>query len=227
MRQPRAARSSVDLAGRLVRLAVGLVLFSLGLGMMLAAGLGVSPWDVFHQGVALRTGLPFGVIVIASGVVVLALWIPLRQRPGIGTVLNVASIGPLSEAALSILPEPGHPAVRAAFLLGGMLVNGIGLALYLGAGLGPGPRDGLMTGLAARGWSIRVARTGIEVGVLAIGWLIGGTAGIGTVLYAVGIGPLLQVLLPRLSAPPRARAAEPAPVDAAEPATTADAPTCG
>ncbi|WP_232251093.1 NAD(P)H-dependent oxidoreductase [Actinoalloteichus sp. GBA129-24] len=208
--RPPAGRARVDLPRRLARLAVGLPLFSLGLAMMLNAGLGLSPWDVFHQGLALRTGLPFGVVVIGAGVVVLALWIPLRQRPGIGTVLNIASVGVLTEAALTVLPEPAHPAARAAFLLAGLLINAIGLGLYLGAGLGPGPRDGLMTGLAARGWTIRRARTGVEVGVLAIGWLLGGTVGIGTVLYAVGIGPLLQVLLPRLSGPPHPRDHEPA-----------------
>lgn len=190
--QPPAARKLASLYG-------GLVLFGLSIALLLNARLGLDPWDVFHQGLARRTGLPIGWIVNGTGVIVLLLWIPIRQRPGIGTVSNVIIVGLVIDAALPLLPQPRAMAVRAAFLAAGIAANGVATGLYIGAGLGPGPRDGLMTGLADRGWPIRRVRTIIEVSVLAIGWLLGGSVGPGTLLYAASIGPLAHVLIPRLA----------------------------
>jgi uncharacterized membrane protein YczE len=193
---------------RAVSLAAGLVLFGVSVALLVVAGLGLDPWDVFQQGLARRLGVPIGQTVIAVGVLVLLLWIPLRQRPGIGTLANVVVVGLAIDATLPLLPTPHVLAWRIAYLLAGVGLNAVATGLYIGAGLGPGPRDGLMTGLAARGLSIRVARTSIEVSVLAAGWLLGGTVGVGTLVYAVSIGPLVHLLLPRLSLAP---AAEPAP----------------
>ncbi|MGH3320275.1 MAG: YczE/YyaS/YitT family protein [Streptosporangiaceae bacterium] len=187
---------------RLLNLYLGLVLFGVSLALMVSARLGLGPWDVFHQGLAERLGVPLGWVVIGVGVLVLVLWVPLRQRPGFGTVSNVVVVGLAVDGALAVLPEPRHLALRAAFLVTGVVANGVATGLYIGAGLGPGPRDGLMTGLAARGHSVRVVRTSIELSVLAIGWLLGGTVGVGTVLYAVSIGPLVHYLLPRLTVVP-------------------------
>lgn len=186
-------------ARRLASLYGGLVLFGLSIALMISARLGLDPWDVLHQGLARRTGLPIGWIVNGTGVIVLLLWIPLRQRPGIGTVSNVIIVGLVVDAALPLLPQPRAMAIRAALLCAGILANGVATGLYIGAGLGPGPRDGLMTGLAKRGWPIRRVRTMIELAVLAAGWLLGGTVGLGTLLYAVSIGPLAHVLIPRLA----------------------------
>jgi uncharacterized membrane protein YczE len=166
---------------------------------MIRARLGLDSWDVLHQGLARQTGLPFGWIVIGVGAVVLILLIPLRQRPGFGTASNVIVVGLAVDAALTVLPHPRPLILRAAFLTAGILSNGIATGLYIGAGMGPGPRDGLMTGLARRGMSIRLARTLIEVTVLATGWLLGGDVGAGTVLYAVSIGPLAHYFIPRLT----------------------------
>jgi uncharacterized membrane protein YczE len=184
---------------RLVNLYLGLVLFGLSMALMIVADLGLDPWDVFHQGIAERSGIRFGWVVILVGGAVLLAWIPLRQRPGIGTVSNVIVVGLAVDAALAVLPEPELLAVRTALLLTGIVLNGVATGLYVGAGLGPGPRDGLMTGLARRGRSIRVVRTAIEVAVLAVGWLLGGTVGVGTVLFAVAIGPLVHYFIPRFS----------------------------
>jgi uncharacterized membrane protein YczE len=186
---------------RLVNLHLGLILFGVSVALMVRAGLGLASWDVLHQGIAERTGLPIGWIVNGVGVLVLLLWIPLRQRPGIGTVANVIVVGLAADAALAVLPQPDHLGVRAALLGAGIVLNGIATGLYVGAGLGPGPRDGLMTGLAGRGHSIRLVRTAIELTVLAIGWLLGGTVGAGTVLFAVAIGPLVHYFIPRLAIP--------------------------
>jgi uncharacterized membrane protein YczE len=187
------------LARRLVSLYLGLVLFGGSVALMLRSRLGLDPWDVLHQGLSERTGLRFGWVVIAVGAIVLLLWRPLKQRPGLGTVSNVVVVGLAADAALSILPHPHALVLRFAFLATGILTNGVATGLYIGAGLGPGPRDGLMTGLAARGYSIRVARTTIEVSVLAAGWLLGGSVGVGTVLYALSIGPLAAFFIPRLA----------------------------
>ncbi|MFC7615153.1 YitT family protein [Actinokineospora soli] len=180
------------------RLAVGLALFGASVALMLAAGLGVPSWDVLHQGIAERTGLPIGLVVNLVAVGVLLLWVPLRQRPGVGTVANVLAVGPVVDLTLAAL-LPGHWTAQVGYLLAGIALNGVAIGLYVGAGLGPGPRDGLMTGLAARGHPIRVVRTAIEVAVVAAGWLLGGTVGVGTALYAVAIGPLVHHLLPRLA----------------------------
>ncbi len=187
------------LARRLVSLYVGLVLFGGSVALMLRSGLGLDPWDVLHQGLSHRTGLRFGWVVIAVGALVLLLWLPLKQRPGLGTVSNVVVVGLAADAALSIIGHPRSLVLQFVFLAAGILANGIATGLYIGAGLGPGPRDGLMTGLAARGHSIRMVRTAIEVSVLAVGWLLGGSVGVGTVLYAVSIGPLAHFFIPRLA----------------------------
>ncbi|GAA1792084.1 membrane protein YczE [Planosporangium flavigriseum] len=185
---------------RFIQLQIGLVCYGLSMALMIQARLGLDPWDVFHQGIARRTGLRFGLVVIATGVLVLLLWIPLRQRPGIGTISNVIVIGLAVDAALLVLPAPDPLAARWAFLIGGIVLNGIATGLYIGARLGPGPRDGLMTGYVARtGGSIRLVRTTIEVTVLVVGWLLGGTVGWATLLYAVAIGPLAHVFIPLFS----------------------------
>jgi uncharacterized membrane protein YczE len=160
------------------------------------AGLGLDPWDVFHQGLSKTLGLAIGTWAILVGVVVLLFWIPLRQRPGIGTVSNVVLVGATMDLVLGHVHAPHAMGARIACLVCGVFLNGVATGAYIGAGLGPGPRDGLMTGLAARGHSIRVVRTGIEVIVLASGWLLGGTVGVGTVLYALAIGPLAHVFVP-------------------------------
>ncbi|HEX6325796.1 MAG TPA: hypothetical protein VFZ72_04440 [Jiangellaceae bacterium] len=189
---------------RLVQLYVGLVLYGVSLALMIRAELGLDPWDVFHQGVADRLPLTFGQVVIVVGALVLLAWIPLRQRPGLGTISNVIVIGLAVDAALAVLPAPDPMAWRIALLGSGVVLNGIATAAYIGARLGPGPRDGLMTGLVARtGRSVRLVRTSIELSVLATGWLLGGTVGVGTVLYAISIGPLVHLLLPLLTVPER------------------------
>ena len=184
-------------ARRLPQLFGGLVLYGTSMAMQLRATLGLDPWDVFHQGVARHLPVTFGTVVAITGVAVLLLWIPLRQRPGIGTVANVIVIAVSVDVALALIAEPTGLPARICMLVAGIVLNGVASAAYIGARLGPGPRDGLMTGLAARtGWSIRLVRTGIELTVLATGWLLGGTVGVGTVIYALAIGPLTQAFLP-------------------------------
>lgn len=182
---------------RLPQLFVGLALYGTSMAMQVHAGLGLNPWDVLHQGLTTKFPLSFGAITAITGVIVLLIWIPLRQRPGVGTVANVVVIAFAVDIALALLPQPTGLAWRITMMVGGIVLNGIASAMYIGARLGPGPRDGLMTGLSARtGWSIRLVRTGIEIVVLGTGWLLGGTVGIGTVLYALAIGPLTQAFLP-------------------------------
>jgi uncharacterized membrane protein YczE len=193
-------------ARRIPQLLGGLVLYGTSMAMQLRATLGLDPWDVFHQGLAHHLPLSFGLVTAVTGAAVLLLWIPLRQRPGIGTIANVIVIAVSVDAALAMIPQPTGLPVRAGLMVGGIVLNGVASAAYIGARLGPGPRDGLMTGLAARtGWSIRLDRTGIEVTVLAVGWLLGGTVGLGTVVYALAIGPLTQAFLPWfvIATPPR------------------------
>lgn len=185
---------------RLGQLYAGLVLYGISMALMIRSGLGLDPWDVFHQGIATRTGLSFGTVTIAVGAAVLVLWIPLRQRPGLGTLSNVVVIGLAVDAALAVLDRPGSLVARMFLLAAGIVLNGVATGCYIGAGLGPGPRDGLMTGWVRRsGGSVRLVRTVIEVTVLGIGWLLGGTVGLGTVAYAISIGPLVHVFIPRLA----------------------------
>lgn len=184
---------------RLSQLYSGLVLYGISDAMLLLAGLGVDPWDVLHQGLSRRLGLGVGTWVIVVGFLVMLLWIPLRQRPGIGTLSNVVVVGLVIDVVLATVPAPHPLAARVALMASAVVLNGIATGAYIGAGLGPGPRDGLMTGLAGRGHSIRLVRTSIELSVLLGGWLLGGTVGIGTVVYAVGIGPLAHVFIPRLA----------------------------
>lgn len=189
---------------RLLQLFLGLLLYGVSLALMVRADLGLDPWDVLHQGVAERTGASFGTVVIGTGAGVLLLWWPLRQRPGIGTVSNVVVLGLVADmvlAVLAVLDTPESLGGRIGLLLAGIGLNALATATYIGAGLGPGPRDGLMTGLVRRtGASVRVVRTGIEVLVLIVGWLLGGNVGVGTVLYAAAIGLLVHPLLPLLAA---------------------------
>ncbi len=174
-------------------LLVGLTGYGFSMAMMVRAGLGLDPWDVFHQGLARHTGMTIGVASAVVGVAVLLAWIPLRNRPGVGTIANVVVIAITVDAGLSVLSTPVSMPLRVAMMVGAVVLNAIATVLYVGAGLGPGPRDGLMTGLVVRtGLSVRLVRTGIETTVLTVGWLLGGTLGVGTVLYAFGIGPLVQ-----------------------------------
>lgn len=185
---------------RLFQLFFGLVLYGASMALMLRAALGLDPWDVFHQGLAEQVGFSIGQVVNLVGLVVLLLWIPLKQRPGVGTLANVALIGTAMDMTLSVLPPIEGLVLQVAALVVSVVANGIAGALYIGAGLGPGPRDGLMTGLARRtGWSLRLVRTGIELTVLGLGWLFGGTVGVGTLLYAFTIGPLVQFFLPMVT----------------------------
>jgi uncharacterized membrane protein YczE len=196
---------------RLVQLFVGLLLLGASLAMLLRAGLGLAPWDVLHQGLARLTGASVGSMVIAVSFVVLLSWIPLRQRPGVGTIANALLVGVALDLTMLVLEDASSWFWRVTLLVVGVLVNGLATALYIGALLGPGPRDGLMTGLVRRtGRSVRFIRTTIEVGVLAVGWLLGGTVGIGTVVFALAIGPIVHALLPRVTvgsprSPSRAR----------------------
>lgn len=185
---------------RLAQLAVGLVLFGISIALMLAAGLGVDSWDVLHQGISRVTGIRFGWVVNGVSLAVLVLWLPLRQRPGLGTVANALVVGLVADATLANLAAPGDLPGQMLMLMTGITLNGVATGLYIGAGLGPGPRDGLMTGLAARtGKSIRLVRTLIELVVLTVGWALGGPVGLGTVAYAVSIGPLSQLFIARFS----------------------------
>ncbi|MEO7070761.1 MAG: hypothetical protein ABI131_09750 [Nostocoides sp.] len=185
---------------RLAQLIVGLWLYGTASAMFVRATLGLDPWDVFHYGVMRHLHLSLGTIVMIVGALVLLLWIPLRQWPGLGTILNSIVIGIAVDVTLGILPAPDGLVPRWALLLGGILVNGIGGALYIGAQLGPGPRDGLMTGIARRsGRSLRLVRTSLEISVLLVGWLLGGVVGLGTVVYALLIGPCIQLFLPILT----------------------------
>jgi uncharacterized membrane protein YczE len=190
-----------ELRRRVPRLLGGLVLFGLGIALMVRADLGLGPWDVLHQGVAEHTGIAIGNVTILTGAVVLLLWIPLRERPGLGTLLNVLVIGLVVDATLAIVDAPDAMWQRIAFLVLGIFVFGPGSGLYIGAGLGPGPRDGLMTGLARRGRSVRVVRTGIELIALAVGAALGGGVGIGTVLFALTVGPNVHWFLDHMTMP--------------------------
>jgi uncharacterized membrane protein YczE len=188
---------------RLVQLYAGLVLYGFSAALILLSGLGNVPWDVLHQGLANHTGIGTGVWVCVVGALLLLLWIPLRQRPGLGTVSNVIVLGLVLQAMVDAFGTPDAAAARVALLVGGIVLNGVATGLYIGARFGPGPRDGLMTGIAARGHSLRAVRTAIELTVLASGVALGGTAGIGTIAYALAIGPLAKVFVPLLEVPQR------------------------
>ncbi len=209
---------------RLPGLLVGLVGFGLGIALMAQSGLGLGPWEVLNQGVGLQLGIPLGTASILLGIPILLCWIPLRERPGPGTIINIVLIGAATNLGLLIFPSPpaDDVALRLAELIAGILLIGVASGLYLAADLGPGPRDGLMTGLHHRfGWSIARARLGLELSVLAVGWLLGGTVGIGTVAFALGIGPIVQVALDvfdrdgRVMRRRKAADAEPVPADGA------------
>jgi uncharacterized membrane protein YczE len=195
----RQHHTAVELRRRLPRLLLGLVLCGFGIALMVAGDLGLGPWDVLHQGISNRTGLPIGTVTIAVGALVMLLWLPLRERPGLGTVLNVLLIGIVLDLTLLVLDTPERLVLRALMMLSGPLIFGIGTGLYIGAGLGPGPRDGVMTGLARRGLPVAGVRTAIELTALGGGWLLGGTAGVGTVVFAFGVGPVVHWALPRLT----------------------------
>ncbi|MFC3300280.1 hypothetical protein FJV46_07310 [Arthrobacter agilis] len=187
-----------------LQLLIGLFLYGFSLAMMIRATLGVSPWDVLSQGGSLQTGIPFGFMTNIIGLIVLLLWIPLRQRPGVGTILNVLLVGPSAEVGLALLGEPSALWARILLFTGGLVLLAVASGLYIGARLGPGPRDGLMTGLHARfGLPIWLVRTGIEGTVLLLGWLLGGTVGVGTVAFALLIGPLINLMLPVFRVPER------------------------
>jgi len=188
---------------RITQLLAGLVLYGVSMAFMVESSLGLNPWDVFHQGVSKATGISFGWVVLLTGVPVLLLWIPLRQRPGFGTIANLVVIGFVADGALALLAPGESMAMRITYLVMGIALNGVATAMYIGARFGPGPRDGLMTGITRR-WprlSIRLVRTSIEVLVLGIGFLLGGTIGVGTVAYALGIGPLVQLFMPVFAVP--------------------------
>ncbi|OFE16057.1 hypothetical protein BA895_20830 [Humibacillus sp. DSM 29435] len=199
---PREQLRAGRLTRRLTQLMVGLTLYGLSMAMMIRGALGLDPWDVFHSGLASRVPLTFGQVTIVVGALVLLLWWPLRQWPGFGTIANVVVIGVAADVGLGLLTTPDTIWARGLLLAFGIVLNGLAGGLYIGSQLGPGPRDGLMTGFARRtGLSIRVVRTTIEVVVLVVGWVLGGPVGVGTVLYAVSIGPLVQFFLPRLTVP--------------------------
>lgn len=205
--QLRAGR----LPRRLVQLLLGLWLYGTAMGMFVRSGLGLDPWDVLHDGLRRHWGMSFGAVVIIVGFAVLLLWVPLRQWPGLGTVANAVVIGVATNVTLDVVAAPDRLGWRWTMLLGGIVLNGIAGAMYIGSQLGPGPRDGLMTGLARRtGLSIRLVRTSLEVTVLVVGWLLGGVVGLGTVLYAVSIGALVQLFLPMLTVRLRPVSASPA-----------------
>jgi uncharacterized membrane protein YczE len=201
-REYRPASVAADWSIRLARCVVGLALFGAGIACILEAHLGAAPWDVFHQGVSELTGISIGIVIVLTGLALLLLWIPLRQRPGVGTILNALEIGVVVDLMLALIPDTDRLALRVVYLLVGLVTMGIGSGFYIGAGLGPGPRDGIMMGLSQRGISVRLARTLIEAAVLVVGLLLGGTIGVGTVAFTLGIGPLVQFFLPRLSLPP-------------------------
>jgi uncharacterized membrane protein YczE len=193
-------------ARRITQLLGGLLLYGIGLALMVRAGIGVAPWDVLSQGVSLRTGLPFGLVTNIIGALVLLLWIPIRVRVGFGTVANVLLIGSSAQLGLSVIPQQTVPGIQALVFAGGLALVAVATGLYIGARLGPGPRDGLMTGLHQRtGWPIWVVRTSIEVIVLTVGWALGGQFGIGTIAFALLIGPMVGVTLPLFRIPEAVR----------------------
>ncbi|MBE1584768.1 YitT family protein [Nonomuraea angiospora] len=193
MSEATVPRLSSSLPARLVRLYGGLALYGTGIGLQVESGLGNDPWDVFHQGLALRTGLSIGTVIIGIGALVLLLWIPLKQKPGLGTLSNVVFLGLFADGAIFLLPTPSHLVLQSLYVALGVVAIALATVLYIGAGMGPGPRDGIMTGLMRLGLSVRLGRFLIEITVLAAGWLLGGTVGVGTLVFALAIGPLTQL----------------------------------
>jgi uncharacterized membrane protein YczE len=187
------------LGQRLGRCIFGLALFAIGISLQMNANIGAPPWDVFHQGVAKQTEISVGKIIVMTGFILLLLWIPLKQKPGLGTILNALEIGLVADLALAIIPEPKNIFVRVIMASLGIVIVAIGTGFYIASALGPGPRDGLMTGLAKRGIPIRIGRTAIEVTVLVVGLLLGGQVGVATFAFALGVGPLVHFFLPRLA----------------------------
>jgi uncharacterized membrane protein YczE len=212
----------MNLARRITQLIVGLFLYGIAIALMIRAAIGVGPWDVFGQGLALQTGLGFGLLINVVGALVLLLWIPLRQKPGIGTVANVLLIGPSAEVGLWLVPPVDVLWVRVAVFVAGLLLLAVASGLYIGARMGPGPRDGLMTGIHSRfGIRIWIARTIVELSVLLVGWVLGGNVGIGTLAFALLIGPLVGVTIPLFRVPvPAPAELAPAPAPAPEEVTT-------
>jgi uncharacterized membrane protein YczE len=193
---------ALTMTRRIAQLLIGLVFYGIAIAMMIRAGIGVAPWDVLSQGLAIQTGLGFGVLTIIIGVVVLLLWIPIRQKPGIGTVLNVLLIGPAADLGLAVIPPQTELGLQLLLFAGGLALLAVATGLYIGARMGPGPRDGLMTGIHARfGVKIWIVRTSIEVVVLSAGWILGGNVGLGTVAFALLIGPMVNVTIPLLLVP--------------------------
>jgi uncharacterized membrane protein YczE len=188
---------------RILQLLIGLFLYGIAISMMVQASIGIAPWDVLTQGLSKVTHIPFGWMTNLIGLVVLLFWIPIRQKPGIGTLLNVLLIGPSAQLGLALIPVQTVLWAQILWFVGGLILLAIATGLYIGARLGPGPRDGLMTGIHRRtGWRIWIVRSGIEVSVLLIGWALGGDFGVGTIAFALLIGPLVQITMPRLVVPP-------------------------
>jgi uncharacterized membrane protein YczE len=191
-----------ELARRVPRCVAGLFCFALGISLFFHSNLGTGPWDVLHGGLAKISGLPVGLVLNIVGLVILPLWIPLKVRIGLGTVLNALLIGVFLDILKPRMHDASAPWLQVVLAVLGVLIIGIGSGLYIGAGLGAGPRDGIMVGLSRLGLSVRAARTLVEAVTLAVGWLLGGKIGFGTIIFLVGIGPIVQVALPRLSLPP-------------------------
>jgi uncharacterized membrane protein YczE len=187
------------LGQRLARCTFGLALFAVGISLQMNANIGAPPWDVFHQGVSKQTEISVGKVIVMTGFILLLLWIPLKQKPGLGTILNALEIGLVADLALAIIPEPSNILIRLVMAALGIVVVAVGTGFYIGSALGPGPRDGLMTGLAKRGIPIRIGRTAIEVTVLIVGLVLGGQVGVATFAFAFGVGPLVHFFLPRLA----------------------------
>lgn len=199
-RLERRPSGSRRLPRRLTQLYAGLVLYGVSMGLLVRAELGVIPWDVLHQGLSRQLGVSMGTAVIAVSLLLLLAWIPLRERPGLGTLSNALLVGLTLDATLVVLPPVQGMPLRVLLVIGGVILNAVATASYIGVHLGPGPRDGLMTGLVRRtGKSVQLVRTSIEATVVLVGWILGGTVGVGTVIYALAIGSLVQSLLPRFS----------------------------
>ena len=187
------------LGQRLARCTFGLALFAVGISLQMNANIGAPPWDVFHQGVSKQTEISIGKVIVMTGFILLLLLIPLKQKPGLGTILNALEIGLVADLALAIIPEPNNIFIRVVMAALGIVIVAVGTGFYIGSALGPGPRDGLMTGLAKRGIPIRIGRTAIEVTVLIVGLVLGGQVGVATFAFAFGVGPLVHFFLPRLA----------------------------